>query len=46
MAFTRTQAFLANISNLQPGKGLGRLKGRARARVFTCQNVRKRPGSF
>jgi len=38
MSITRTQAFIAKISNLQPGEGLGLGEGQG-ACAFTCLNV-------
>jgi len=43
MSITQTQVFLANISNLRPGEGLGLRIGYAGSYVSKCS--RERPGS-
>jgi len=43
MSITRTQVFLANISKLRLGEGLGLgIREGLGARVFTCLNVREK----
>jgi len=45
MSITRTQIFLANISNLRPGEGLGLGGGIGRAGVYVSKCSRERFGS-